>query len=196
MDLKLISGIEGDLITDDFDKLKASQQVQNLLKAFENRTDRLDQLFNIDIGEIVQLSDATKKFVNIIFTLYHGNASVERGFSVNKNCINDNLLDESLVARRMVCDTVSRACGPNNVPIAKSLILACKNSNALYRETLKRKRELQNEENDLRVKKIRLAKEIKELEASMDKIDRESEKKKADINDKIAAVKLSLSKKC
>ena len=121
---------------------------------------------------------------------------MERGFSVNKNCINDNLLDESLVARRMVCDTVSRAGGPNNVPITRSLILACKNSNALYRETLKRKRELQNEENDLRVKKIRVAKEIKELEASMDKIDRESEKKKADINDKIAAVKLSLSKKC
>ena len=72
MDLKLISGIDGDLIKDDFDTLKASRRVENLLKAFENKTDRLDQLFNIDIGGIVQLNNATKRFVNIIFTLYHG----------------------------------------------------------------------------------------------------------------------------
>jgi len=42
----------------------------------------------------------------IIFTLCHGQAAVERGFSINNELIVENMKEESLIASRFVYDTV------------------------------------------------------------------------------------------
>ena len=42
----------------------------------------------------------------IIFMLLHGQAAVERGFSVNSKLLVENLLEKTLVVSRFVCSSV------------------------------------------------------------------------------------------
>ena len=42
----------------------------------------------------------------MIFTLSHGQATVERGFSVNKDIIATNMLQRTIVAQLKICDGV------------------------------------------------------------------------------------------
>ena len=57
-----------------------------------------------------KLLEGTSSFKNlaevlkIIITLSHGQASVERGFSVNKSLLVENLAPKSLIAQRIVYD--------------------------------------------------------------------------------------------
>lgn len=58
------------------------------------------------------VSLALVKFMQKICVLFHGNAAVERSFSINKDCLVENLLERSLVAqRRHICDGVKAAKG-------------------------------------------------------------------------------------
>ena len=41
--------------------------------------------------------------------LSHGNAAVEGGFSINKELLNDNMLEETVVAQRVVFDAIRKA---------------------------------------------------------------------------------------
>jgi len=45
----------------------------------------------------------------IIFTLCHGQAVVERGFSISIELMVENMKEESIIASRLVCDTVNRS---------------------------------------------------------------------------------------
>ena len=49
--------------------------------------------------------------LKILLLLSHGQASVERGFSVNKEIEVENLLKHSLVAQRTICDYVEAGSG-------------------------------------------------------------------------------------
>ena len=71
----------------------------------------------------------------------HGNASVESGFSINKDMIavQKNLAEESLVAQRMVYDAVRAGGGPLEMPIGADLIKSAKLSHKRYKEALERK---------------------------------------------------------
>jgi len=61
----------------------------------------------------------------MLLVLSHGQATVERGFSVNKQVETDNLHEESVVAKRAICDYVSYVGGIQHVDVTnKKLILA------------------------------------------------------------------------
>lgn len=45
--------------------------------------------------------------VKIIFTFFHGNSSLERGFSINKDCLIENLQEDSLIAQRLIFDKLT-----------------------------------------------------------------------------------------
>ena len=62
------------------------------------------------------------KAVQLILVLSHGQASVERDFSVNKELEVENLANESLVAQRIVCDHINAVGGILNVPITQPLL--------------------------------------------------------------------------
>ena len=49
--------------------------------------------------------------LKILLLLSHGQASVELGFSVNKEIEVENLLKHSLVAQRTICDYVEAVSG-------------------------------------------------------------------------------------
>ena len=61
------------------------------------------------------------KVVQHLLVLLHGQASVERGFSVNKELEVENLANQSLVAQRLVCDHINAVGGILNVSISLCL---------------------------------------------------------------------------
>lgn len=49
---------------------------------------------------------------------------VERGFSINSECLVTNLEEDSLIAQRSVISAVTSYGGIENVPITKSMIIS------------------------------------------------------------------------
>ena len=76
------------------------------IKQFDRKKDRLDQFYfhklnlDLDLDKFPSLS----KLLISVFVLPHGQASVERGFSLNKSLINDNMSELTIVSQRIVKD--------------------------------------------------------------------------------------------
>lgn len=101
---------------------------------------RLDTFFFNEIG--------TNKEYGILFTviklclsLSHGQATVERGFSLNTNLIVENLQEESIVAQRIVHDNISFNGGVLEIPLTKELLISVKGSHQKYLASLNAKKE-------------------------------------------------------
>ena len=131
------------------------------------------------------------KVCSIIFVLSHGQSAVERGFSINKELLVENLQEKSLVSQRMVYDHIST----NKINIheyelpsdvLKSYKLSNRRYNADLEETKKqekigtvaRKRKLIDE--DIQVakkKKDEVTKCIEVLKTDADKLSIEAEER-------------------
>ncbi|KAG8302895.1 positive regulation of histone H3-K4 trimethylation [Homalodisca vitripennis] len=114
------------------------------------------------------------------------------GFSVNKQCIVENLKEESLVALRKVCDGVSAAGGLEAMEITNELVHAAKNSHAHYSEHLAKQREEMKDKINSEKERKQAAIEKKELEAQKFQVLSDARKRAAELDDKIQ----ELSKKC
>ena len=68
----------------------------------------------------------------MVMWLSHGQASIERGFSINKVCAQDNQPLKGLIARRVVLDYVRSVGGVLEVKLAKELKLSCKSAKSSY----------------------------------------------------------------
>jgi len=66
---------------------------------------------------------------------------VERGFSINKELLVDNMQEKSIIAMRQVYDAVVSAGGILKVERTKKLFAAVKCSRASYRADLERHKE-------------------------------------------------------
>ena len=91
-----------------------------------------------------------------VFILSHGNAGDERGFSINKEYLVPNLIEESLVAQRIVYDNVHDQGGVLKTVTDKKMILAVRNSRQKYEKALEEKRNKKhlNEEHESYMEKI------------------------------------------
>ena len=67
-----------------------------------------------------------------ILLLSHGQASVERGFSVNKEIMLENMLEHTLKAQRTIADHIKSVGGALNVKITKELVLSASMSRQRY----------------------------------------------------------------
>jgi hypothetical protein len=56
--------------------------------------------------------------IRLILTLSHGNATVESGFSINKAVLVENMLEELVIAQRVVYDAIQAAGSVLQVNIA------------------------------------------------------------------------------
>ena len=114
--------------------------------------------------------------------LSHGQASVERGFSVNRQIEVENMKDETYVARRRVCDHVRAVGGIENVEVDKSLLLSVSAARQPYithlgdqkrankeKEKGENRKSIEDEIDNLKTKKRRLCADDKSLEESADK---------------------------
>ena len=64
--------------------------------------------------------------------LSHGQASVERGFSVNKEIATSNLMEHNLIARRVIKDHVQSVGGLKQLLISKELLQSAQNARHQY----------------------------------------------------------------
>ncbi|GBN58281.1 hypothetical protein AVEN_223258-1 [Araneus ventricosus] len=95
--------------------------------------------------------------VKLCFIFSHGNVSVERGFSVNKTMLVENLKKQSLINQRRAYDRIKCLVGVENVSITKRMLLAVRGAKHRYRVDLVRKKEylVKKSIKDTRKEKIR-----------------------------------------
>jgi len=74
-----------------------------LFTSFNPSVSRLDTLL-IDTMSRNDSYSKLWKVVMMLLVLSHGQATVERGFSINKQVDTENLSEESVVAERIICD--------------------------------------------------------------------------------------------
>jgi hypothetical protein len=85
------------------------------------REHRLDQFFYSVLGSKPQYAELYK-VIKIVLLLSHGNAEVERGFSVNKHLLHDNVTEKSLIAQRLVHQAIRQEKSILNIKIDNKML--------------------------------------------------------------------------
>ncbi len=143
---------------------------------FDSSKDRVDCLFASCMSSgYPRLFD----FVKPILIILHGQAAVERGFSVNKEIEVENMKDKTLVAQRLICDHIVSVGGVMKVVIGKELLQSARHARGRYDLYLEEEREKKKTEQQ-RKKRKACEQEINEIE-----------KKRARLDDDIEALKKS-----
>ncbi|RUS79907.1 hypothetical protein EGW08_012345 [Elysia chlorotica] len=159
-------------------------------KVLENLTveTRLDQFYRaLDLEGM----DALKKVINMVLTMSHGNAEVERGFSVNKEVSVENMAERSIIARRLICQFIKdNGNCPAMVPLGKKMLTSCSGAYQKYKTSLeeeRKKKELgektntkkrkAEEKKGMDVKRRKLELDIDLLIRSADELSEEAEQK-------------------
>jgi hypothetical protein len=112
---------EGDLAKCEMETLilKAKDQWKAVFQEFNDNEDRLDT-FYLNLLNEDEFPNVIKA-LEIVFTLSHGNAAVEGGFSVNKSLLVENLSEKSLVSQRKVIDGTKSLGGFNEIEVTPAL---------------------------------------------------------------------------
>ncbi|KAI8772163.1 mediator of RNA polymerase II transcription subunit 2 [Biomphalaria glabrata] len=111
-----------------------------------------------------------------ILILSHGQAQVERGFSVNKETMCINMIERTLIAKRLIYDSIKAIGGFTNLLISSNMRMAAASARSKYRiypieraeeekrKNLKRKRDNQLEELEaMKAKKARFERDVTSL---------------------------------
>lgn len=166
-----LTGTQADCIKRSFTQVCSQPMLESKM---ENFTGRLDAFWLNIIpcqDEFLEL----RSFVKSVLILSHGNAYAEQGFSINKEMLLDNLSTESIIAQRQVYDALMYYGEIEKVEINKSLIQAARNASGYYKEALKKKREVEDEEKKLKAMKRKASEEIKLLEEKKKNILKDAE---------------------
>uniref|UniRef100_A0A1I8H1V1 Dimer_Tnp_hAT domain-containing protein n=1 Tax=Macrostomum lignano TaxID=282301 RepID=A0A1I8H1V1_9PLAT len=141
-----------DLAQRSFGTFVESPEVQRTMAAFNAASERVDTLYwNLLAGAEATASvlhglqlaarDALWKPISMVLIMSHGNATVESGFSVNKDLLVPNLLQDSLVSLRQVQDAITVAGGRKNILLSKNLLSSVRMARQRYRDALEEKRD-------------------------------------------------------
>jgi len=107
---------------------------------------KLDMFYAKLLG-FVDKQEPLWKVVKVVLTLYHGNASVESGFSINKEFLIENMEEETIVTQRIVFDAIQLAdMDKTKFDISKKMMTDVRQSHAAYKSALKHKKDEQAEE--------------------------------------------------
>ncbi|KAH7978129.1 hypothetical protein HPB49_004509 [Dermacentor silvarum] len=150
------------------------------LKRFDKIADSLDDFY----ADLLKLNSSYSELwhiVKLLLVLSHGQATVERGFSVNRQVCVENLKDLSYASQRVLCDAVQKVGGILPIPVTRELLIAvstARQKNGGYLEAQKkqdleaskhRKKHCIEEELDAKKrKKKKLESTIDDLMASAD----------------------------
>ena len=123
-----------------------------------NSTQRLDELMSQYLStdnfrDLWQL-------VKLLLVLSHGQATVERGFSVNREVVTDNQKQQNVIAQRIVCNHVERVGGIFKVELSHGLLASCASARQKYHEYLEKERRQKEQE----TKNLKRKGELQEIE--------------------------------
>ncbi|KAL3045305.1 hypothetical protein OYC64_013549 [Pagothenia borchgrevinki] len=118
-DKQLAGGVSaGDVIVQQFERFLSVEGRGEGFLSFQPFEQRLD----VFLHEALSTYPELRRFCQGLLLLSHGQATVEREFSVNKEVETVNLLEESLEAQRLICDQVKVCGGVLKVPLTKELL--------------------------------------------------------------------------
>ncbi|GBN02756.1 Kinesin-like protein unc-104 [Araneus ventricosus] len=183
-----ITGIKADGVKESFKVFIRNPVVQKYMEKFKREKERLDDVF-FSLFEVCNSPDNLRSFVKFILILSHGSAFVERGFSINSECLIENQLEESLVALRQIYDGVVGAGGINDLVITKSMINFVKNSHNRYLEALERRKETSREKDQAVAEKRKKDMLKRELQAKKQKLMADFHKESSLIDEQLKAIK-------
>lgn len=118
--------------------------------------------------------------------LVPGNATVERGFSVNDSLLVENLQERSLIAQRVVYDSIKAAGGVLNVEITREMLRSVNGASARYKEALEERRKEFDSEQETAAAKKRSEAELKELQLKRRRLEEEYKKSLATLESQIS----------
>ena len=109
-----------------------------------------------------------------MFTLQHGQAFVERGFSINSDLLKRNMLERTIVSQRIITDSVSSilTADPNavqNIVIDKEMLRHCHTARIRYHNFLDENREVDHGIKTP-VENVQMARKKDELEKEKKKV--------------------------
>lgn len=156
------------------------------MKSYNPSEKHLDRFWRDIVGQ--DFKDLLN-VVKMVCCLSHGNANIERGFSINVECFFENMREESIIARRQVYDAVSHHGDVKTLEISKTLILNARNAHSRYLEDLKRRRQQAlSAEQKISLKKMKNL-EAKELKIKRVKILERTQKEIDALDEQIQALK-------
>ena len=170
---KRISALQGDRAKEQFEQflVKVVALNRNEFLNFNKKVTRLDDF----LAFYVCSSNLYNDFwyvCKFIFTLCHGQSSVERGFNVNKQTLVENLEELGLTSLRMVYDEILCHGGSiNDFPVSTSLLLSCQSAHMKYKNDQDCKR-AESEKTEVTKKRKLLIEELNIIKKK--KIDEES----------------------
>lgn len=141
---KIISSGQGDEGIREFRMLLSKPEVSAKLVSYKP-SERLDSFFfeTLSMGEYKSLAI----IVQTILVLHNGQAEIERGFSINKEVMKDNMSELTLVSRRLVKDYLrSNSLETYEVDISSRMINSVQQSSLKYKLFLKEKQEKEKTE--------------------------------------------------
>ena len=110
---------------------------KNYDKLTDERIDSLLATMMKDIPAYAKLWELVK----CLLVLSHGQAGVERGFSVNKELMQFNFKERSIVALRVIDDQIKKCGGVLNMEITQELRNAARAASSVYRNEQKKQQE-------------------------------------------------------
>ena len=155
----------GEFIGDELRRIKFQE--------FDRSESPLDDFFFkvVDIKKHKNLVNVVK----LILTLSHGQAAVERGFSVNKSILENNMKEDSIVARKLIRDhMLAHSLSPESFIITKPLISSCLSAHRKYQDHLQSIKDAEGREAESKKVKI-LIEEINDTVIKREKLIKTSE---------------------
>ena len=156
--------------------------------SFCKDNDRLDEFWADQLA-----STKYKAFwsvVKMLLDLSHGQASVERGFSFNKNLMETNMSETTIKALPAIADHLQYVGGMQKVEVTKKLLFSTSQAHQRYKNALDEKQEKRDKEkknlrkkaefdeiDDLKKKKRRIEDNMKALIEEADSFAEKAEDK-------------------
>lgn len=128
---------------------------------FNKDEDRLDEFYHSYFQNNVTFSKLWN-VIKLVLLLSHGQATVERGFSINKAISTTNLSEHNLIARRIVKDHIKHTGGLDKVVITKELLTSASAGRRRYNSYLEEER-LKNERKQKSTKRKAVEEDVNNL---------------------------------
>lgn len=162
LDKKQISISQGESAKREYIDFISCSSNRARLENFDLDEDRLDDLYLQIVGKKSGLENLWI-VVRKLLILFHGQAAVESGFSINKDLLMENMHEKSVIGLRIVHDAVN-TFGVLGIPITNDMIESVRFSSQRRKLHLIEKRQKENEVKEARKRKNEVDAELKSIE--------------------------------
>ena len=139
LEADMLQNEECDKITAQFSTFILDISKNATFKEFKICEHRLDELFSNSLKGKKEYKELWA-VISKMLLISHGQATVERGFSVNKQAVEVNQSEESLIARRIIKDHISFIGGMKNVEVPEPMLASCSQARQRYMAHLDEKK--------------------------------------------------------